>query len=323
VLSLSNARAYNRIFPLNLVNETAQPVTFTIEPGSCYEGTGVGFPGGLVHGPVAPGGFVSLTIARVQGNGCDGEGGHFELRVSGYSEAQSFEFSNDGRLGMNNFPNRYTVAMTSNVFGNSISYTWTVSAAETRLALPVDERLTMPRNYIAADSGTWSPPNGSAGVQIQGLVFTNSPGLSGNYYDSAAGKELFHPQHVVRLPNKDGRAYFMVAQSRAHNGWITLLQTAPNQIDPATDLLITSGPGVRPGKYLWEDLYTGNFNGNFNPVGNWNHPGKMELIGGVLAVAAQNWAESVPTVNYAIGQSQDAVFFMMSGIRSTPSIGEP
>ncbi len=308
-MGLSNARAYDRIFPLALVNDTARPVTFTIVPGSCYEGTGVGFPGGLVHGPVAPGARVSLTLARVQGHGCDGEGGHFNLRMTGYSEVQSFEFSNDGRLYMNNFPNRYTVTLTSSVFGNAISYTGRMSPAETRLASPVDERLTMPRNYIAADSGTWSPPNGAAGVQIHGLVFTNSPGLSGNYYDSASGKELFHPQHVVRLPNKDGRAYFMVAQSRAHNGWITLLQSAPNQIDPATDLLITNGPGVRPGKYLWEDLYTGRFNGNFNPVGNWNHPGKMELIGGVLVVAAQNWKESVPGVDYAQGDSEDAVLF--------------
>jgi tRNA threonylcarbamoyladenosine modification (KEOPS) complex Pcc1 subunit len=314
IIGLSDAMAYNRIFPLFLRNETAQPVTFTIEPGSCYQGTGVGFfegelINGLIHGPVRPGESIRLIMAREQNSGCDGEGGNFNLRSSGYGEVQRFVFSNDGRLGMLNFPNHYTVAMTSNVVGNAISYTWTMSAAETRLASPVDERLTKPRSYIAADTGTWSPPNGTAGVQFDELVFTNSPGLSGNYYDSAAGKELFHPQHVVRLPNKDGRAYFMVAQSRAHNGWITLLQTAPDQIDPATDLLITRGPGVRPGKYIWEDLYTGSFNGNFNPVGNWNHPGKMELIGGVLVVAAQNWAESVPSVNYAQGDSEDAVLF--------------
>lgn len=156
-----------------------------------------------------------------------------------------------------------------------------------------------PSNSVAKDVGTWG-----GSTRIDRLGFVNQPqlGLWGNFYDDCVGKELFHPQHVVRLPNKDGSAYFVVAQSRAHNGWISILRTDPGQLDPATDQ-VRGKDGEVVGKYIWQDLYKD------NPVGNWNHPGKMDVQGGILVVAAQNWDENNPFCQYAPGSTEDKVLF--------------
>jgi len=159
-----------------------------------------------------------------------------------------------------------------------------------------NEELTKPRNYVAADSGQWDLANGT---KWDDLRFVNTPlgGTWGNFYEDTcflgSCAEVFHPQHVVRLPNRNGFAYFMVSQSRAHNGYIQVLRTDPGQLDPVTDLVISPGRTKRVGEYIWIDRYDGPkavAGGRpANSIGNWNHPGKMEVIGGVLVVAAQNW----------------------------------
>jgi hypothetical protein len=166
----------------------------------------------------------------------------------------------------------------------------------------ITQGLLTPRNPVATDAGTWGQ-----GSKIDELVFLNQPGMWPNFYDDCAGVEIFHVQHVVRLKNKNGRAYFVVAQSRAHNGYISILETDPGVLDPVTDLIVPKGGSV--GKYIWQDVYTGPFNGTINPVGNFNHPGKMDVAGDVLIVAAQNWDESNPFCNYAPGVTSDRVLF--------------
>jgi len=174
-----------------------------------------------------------------------------------------------------------------------------------------NEELTNPSNPIATDSGNWGPSS-----ELEFLSFSNpKKRFWGNFYDTVflTNIEEWHGQHVVRLPNKDGRAYFMVSQSREHNGYITVLRTDLGVLDPITDLIVpnkftgTDNYGMKwskpVGEYVWQEVFTGKYNGNINPHGNWNHPGKMEVIGDVLLVAAQNWTHG------SIGTSMDEVLF--------------
>ena len=75
--------------------------------------------------------------------------------------------------------------------------------------------LTRPVNPIANDLGLWeSVGDWAPNVRTDQLGFT-STSKGYNYYDTCGGTiELWHPQHVVRLPNKNDRGYFMVAQAR-------------------------------------------------------------------------------------------------------------
>jgi len=147
---------------------------------------------------------------------------------------------------------------------------------------PQDERSTMGRNYIASDSG--SIPN-----SIQRLDIDNTPlgNTDGNYYESCFTSAFFHPQHIVRLRNKNGRAYFVVAHSKGLGGDIQVIRTDPERLDPTTDL-INPAPGFE-GEYIWMERFDAS-----SEVGHWNHPGKMALMGDTLIVTAQNWSEGLP-----------------------------
>ncbi len=301
----SNGIAANRIFPMHLKNGTTQPVTFTIVMGSCYQGTGYYPPKKLKHGPVPPGGKATITLARVQGHGCDGKQGYFMINPSGHGgESQHFNFNNGGGLAVSNIVNRYDGVLSAKSAVDE-SYTWTFRETGKRLSGPLNERLTKPKNRVATDSGAWGA---TSRVERFSMLNQSQLGLWGNFYDDCAGKELYHPQHVVRLANKNGRAYFMVSQSRAHNGWITLLETAPGALNPATDLIVSRGSNAPAGKYIWQDLYRRK--GQIpNPVGNWNHPGKMAVVDGVLIVAAQNWDATFICTSAARGATIDKVLF--------------
>jgi hypothetical protein len=291
------ASAANRIFDLHLENGLIQPISILISPTAhnCYEGT----PGiGSLLGPISSGDRATITLARVQGHGCDGEQGVFQLQPTiGQNEALSLNFDNEGNLALSSITNSYTAHLTDKSSADE-SYTLVIQPIEARLSAPVDAAFTQPHNPIAGDAGSWGGDS-----RIQRLPMENQPslGLWGNFYDDCVGIELFHPQHVVRLPNKHGNAYFVVAQSRAHNGWISVLRSNPGQLDTVTDQLKPNGDGY-VGQYIWQDLYKD------NPVGNWNHPGKMDVIGNVLIVAAQNWAENAPCF-YGAGSSEDKVLF--------------
>lgn len=126
VLMTSTATAASRIFNLHLVNGFNQPVFFVIGTGwhNCYEGQ----PGlGSMMGPVNPGQRVTIKVARVQGHGCDGKQGKFEVMPSVAGGApQRFDFSNNGYINLTNLPGGYNVSL-SPKSPRDESYTWTIS----------------------------------------------------------------------------------------------------------------------------------------------------------------------------------------------------
>lgn len=290
-----------RTFNMYVHNDTDSAVSFTVSRASCTDSP----LNSDTYGPVARGERVTVWIARVQGNGCDGEQGTFWLIPDGFGGAdrQEFTFDNRGAIFMANTPNGYSSILRKNPFDGS--YTWTISTFQNtpRLAMPLDERLTLPRNTLAADTGQWG-----SGTEVSLLSFDHRPGFWENFYDDCAGIELWHVQHVARLPNRGGRAYFVVVQSRSHNGYVTVVRTYPGMLDPVTDQIVPPANGASVGEFIWQDVYTGTFNENFNPVGNWNHPGKTDLIGGVLMVTGQNWEASIFCFS-GLGDSEDRVLF--------------
>ncbi|MBK7950844.1 MAG: hypothetical protein IPK00_19315 [Deltaproteobacteria bacterium] len=163
-------------------------------------------------------------------------------------------------------------------------------ASSTARSIIVDERLSMPRNYVAYDSGQWSSPTT---LVNEAALIEGTPG-GGVFFSECLGFEEWHPQHIVRLPNKNGRAYFMYSNSNSGTpvelsfggGWISLMEIDENRLDE-NDLVIVEGFNTPVGSFIWSDVYT-----TSSPVGHFNHPAKMEVIGNLLVVAAQNW---VPT----------------------------
>ncbi|MDQ8181181.1 cadherin-like beta sandwich domain-containing protein [Pelagicoccus sp. SDUM812005] len=310
-----------RTFNLYLKNDTHETLNFLISEADCTDSP----LDTDKYGSVAPGGQVTVWIARVQGNGCDGENGSFRLRPSlfAYKDSVVFMFSNDGGLWLATTPNLYQDTLTKDARGH---YTYTIHADDKkpRLATAIDERLTQPRNRIAYDSGEWGRLDAGITAKVDLLRFDEDrTKFFPAWFESCVGEALYHPQHVKRLPNKDGKAYFMIAQSRAHNGYITLVETYPNALDETTDRVFApdSDPrvAVPVGEVIWQDVFTGKENGNFNRIGNWNHPAKMAVMGGVLVVVAQNWSEGIgldgigcsnDTSNpYQRGESEDALLF--------------
>ena len=306
-LSLGQALAYDRIFNLTLTNGLNVPVTWTIHPGSCYEGTGVLYPGGLVHGPVAPGASVTLTMARVQGHGCDGEQGKFQIESSfTYPDIpegsrgwhwQAFDFSNDGDLRFTYYPNGYMFTMDHVITGNRKDYFCTMKDISHRLSGPIDERLTMPRNQVARNFGKWDGGSeDGGGIHINHLTFRKN-GHQGMTYSECFAHPMFHAQHVVRLPNKNGRAYFAVTNSWAeYNAYGAEGRPRGNlgvyradSLNPVTDLVIDN-PGA-DGDLIWERQYGWNTDQAvpYNPDGSWNHPCKMDVCGGVMIVSMLDW----------------------------------
>jgi len=128
----SSQQDYARIFQLNLKNGLKRPVTFTIsrKGHSCYEG----IPGiGTKLAPIQPGSTVPLTIARIQGHGCDGKQGLFAIEVSGEKEIQRFSFDNAGHMVMTNFPDQYAGRLShKNTYDES--YTWEIRPPDNRVA---------------------------------------------------------------------------------------------------------------------------------------------------------------------------------------------
>lgn len=122
-LNLGNATAASRIFKLHLKNGTKKSVYFKIVQQNgkryCYEGS----PGlGANLGPVRPDGHTTITIARIQGHGCDGQQGRFGIIPSGHSQVQLFNFSNGGGLALSNGPTKYIGKLSAKQ--RDESYTW-------------------------------------------------------------------------------------------------------------------------------------------------------------------------------------------------------
>lgn len=257
-----------RCFQLVIQNGLEAAVTWKLNPGNCYQGT---TPAPFT---LEPRGRYQIALARVQGQGCDGRQGEFGLeRVSNPGapgrEVQNFNFSNEGILGLTDLPVNNLAYLNRTALNESYTYTTGENVAH-----------VPPRS--ASTLGVWSSPTTTL------LDFTTN-NFWPNFYQACFGYEVYHPQHVIRLPNDArGNAYFMVSQSREHNGYLTLLKVDSSKVSKTTDAILSEA-GAVAGSAVWQEVYTGEFNGSINPTGNWNHPGKMSLIDGVLAVAAQNW----------------------------------
>jgi hypothetical protein len=113
VLLLGSARELHgadRIFDLYIKNVDAMPVTITLlnDKNNCYEGD---VPLGQIWENLAPGKQVKIRLARVQGHGCDGRQGEFELEFKpgvGVNTNQHFDFDNSGGLELSSgHPNQY------------------------------------------------------------------------------------------------------------------------------------------------------------------------------------------------------------------------
>ena len=170
----------------------------------------------------------------------------------------------------------------------------------------VDARLTQPRNRVADDSGDWGRRNEIVtpmAIRLNGFggVFYTTCGTPGLFE-----KAFFHVQHMVRLPNKDGRAYFMVAMSNSSadldraDGFLAVFRMDQDAYDPATDL-VKDTPGT-DGEYVWSLPFN-----DASAIGDWNHPGKMDVLGDVLVVAGEQWESAF--CDSRPGTDLDAVLF--------------
>ncbi len=175
---------------------------------------------------------------------------------------------------------------------------------------PEDERLLFPRNPVALDSGNWGDDASVADPARRGQTTQMDirlNGFGGTFYTECGDREAFyHIQHLVRLPNKEGRAYFMVSMSNsnadleASDGFLLVFRLDEDAYDEETDLAVDT-PGT-DGEYVNALHYN-----RSSPVGNWNHPGKMDVLGGVLVVAAEQWGSVFCDARE--GSSEDAVLF--------------
>ena len=190
-----------------------------------------------------------------------------------------------------------------------------IQATDMRYIGPWDRTLTRPESAPATNYGVWNGGAEDGGdVRFNMLEFRLN-GFKGMSYTECAGIPYFHAQHIVRLPNKDGRAYFMVSNSSADvpdnplvraepAGRLSVYETDADALDPVTDLIINT-PGA-DGQIVWEHTFRAGSNVN---VGVWNHPAKMAVMGNVLLIAAQDWDGSDFCRDGFGRGSQEAVLF--------------
>lgn len=122
----------NRIFDFYIKNIGDKQIQVLMTPGSCYEGR----PRKKTTLTIQPGGEYKMVIARIQGNGCDGKQGYFDLEFTpsiGNKYIQKFHFSNGGGLALYQTHNPYPGALLPKS-GNSYTYE-TVAQAKARWVL--------------------------------------------------------------------------------------------------------------------------------------------------------------------------------------------
>jgi hypothetical protein len=111
----------DRIFQFTVKNGDTKPVEVTLIPGSCYEG----LPRVKTTIIINVGEEYEMTIARIQGHGCDGKYGYFALQFSpaiGLKSTQNFRFNNNGDMALEQTNNAYTGTLNPKE-GCAFSYT--------------------------------------------------------------------------------------------------------------------------------------------------------------------------------------------------------
>jgi len=121
-LTTSIAMSANRIFNLHLQNATGAPVIFNLTPGSCYEGHN---DNGIVQGRISvqAGSYYTFRVARVQGHGCNGKQGYFQIQPNNM-QIQKFDFDNGGHLQLSNKVFQYIGQLSAK--RSDESYVWTM-----------------------------------------------------------------------------------------------------------------------------------------------------------------------------------------------------
>jgi predicted outer membrane repeat protein len=192
----------------------------------------------------------------------------------------------------------------------------TQAAVQNPAVIPDDSliRPQIPPDSIARNFGLWDDTETGGTTTFDKLEFRKA-GFSGALYTDCYGFAFFHPQHVVRLPNKDGHAYFAATNSDGSYGFpdgrLTIYKS-DGQVDPLTDRL-PNLPGT-DGYIVWEQSFDSSWP---YPVDDdlflgWNHPGKMQVIGNLLLISMEQWDNGWPGICWlpdGSGSPEDAVFF--------------
>jgi hypothetical protein len=226
ILTLGQAAAANRQFPLYLKNGFSYPITFKIEPGHCYQGTGAYDRRKLTQGPVAPGAWVKLNMARDQLSDCDGSQGVFSVTTkwdSGESR-QGFSFNNAGTLRLRQVPELYAGHLSAKSTGDG-SYTWTASDYVT-LVTPEHNRLIRIQNTNS--SGYLTQTHGGRNDAKRNVTVWNLPLEQDNSFrwimqDAGAGY-----WHLINM--KTGLALTKDGNDGNVSNWGLTDKNNPNQL---------------------------------------------------------------------------------------------
>jgi hypothetical protein len=187
---------------------------------------------------------------------------------------------------------------------------------------PLDATLTQPQNPVARNFGFWDGEENEGGTTQYGNLQFRKNGHYGMSFTTCFRQTYFHAQHVVRLPNRNGHAYFAVSSSgksddfgvggvfTADNpfGRLTIYRTdrAP---DPVTDLVPINPTGT-DGEIVFEQVFSFDTRLGRNGLpADYNHPCKMEMIGNLLLLSAQQWDGGLCTETAGRGFSSDAILF--------------
>ena len=205
----------------------------------------------------------------------------------------------DDKIGSMRLDRTHPLGSYEGHLGEAGSY-WLKVAKSKRFSQAIlDDALTRPRNEVARNMGDWSAPLASRlefdRKQFKGMSYSDC-GVHG-----VAEAPFFHAQHMVRLPNKNGTAYFAVTNSDAYipdeyghkgvpRGYMSIYKAY--SVDPETDLVVNR-QGL-DGEIVWEETFQNGYiasrsGTHSRPVGTWNHPCKMERIGNLLLVCMLDW----------------------------------
>lgn len=151
LMTLTEVNAASRIFDLHLKNVNSVPVSFTLSATghNCYQGSAIP---GEKYSNIAPGRSVKITLARVQGHGCNGHNGIFVVEFDpseGHRNKQHFVMDNGGTLALDTrYANAYPGRLSQKYLQDE-SYTYTTIKREKESASkPVGSWETYAKEFV-------------------------------------------------------------------------------------------------------------------------------------------------------------------------------
>lgn len=259
---------------------------------------------------------------------CSGEQGYFSLRASAEpnstgTDFEQFDFDADtGTLQKAADGVRATWPNTLARLGMG-NYLLDVTGAETvggylfrNYGYQFPEYANWPRqNPVTRSLGNWDATRQYAELtwRTTGQNIDGQPiSLPVGGYISCFGHRYWHTQSMVQLPSKGGHAYFARTDSSRRLGSFYVMKADADAYDPVNDYVKdTAGTD---GAVVYLDQYWSG-----SPIGDWNHPGDMSVVGNLLIIAGQQWHSSKWLIckefddlrhnDYYEGQDADAVLF--------------